>query len=233
MTPGTAATRAPIPVLPKAPSQAPRERRKWTYREGFKYWFDLTFSLVCLPVVLLFGLVVALIIKADSRGPILVKLRRLGKKGAPFFQYKFRTMVPDAELLLPRLMRSDPEIRNEFNASFKIRNDPRITRIGTWLRRTSMDELPQILNVLKGEMSWVGPRAIRHDELIMYDGHAAKLLSEKPGITGLWQVSGRSELSYQERVRLDMKYIESISFTTDAKILLRTIPAVIVGDGAI
>jgi exopolysaccharide production protein ExoY len=142
-------------------------------------------------------------------------------------------MVPDAETVLRGLMKSDPNIRREFHASYKIQNDPRITRIGKWLRRTSLDELPQILNVLKGEMSWVGPRAIRDDELVMYDGSAAKLLSENPGITGLWQVSGRSKLSYQQRIHMDMKYIDNVSLATDVKILLRTVPAVLTGDGAI
>lgn len=233
MISGTAARRAQVPALPQTSSPAIRNRRAWTYRGGFKRCFDLAFSFSCLPIVFLFGLVVAVMIRMDSPGPVLVKLKRLGKKGMPFWQYKFRTMVPDAETVLRRLMKSDPDIRREFSTSYKIQNDPRVTRIGRWLRKTSMDELPQILNVLKDEMSWVGPRAIRDDELVMYDGSAAKLLSEHPGITGLWQVSGRSRLSYQERVHMDMKYIDSLSFATDLKILLRTVPTVLTGNGAI
>jgi lipopolysaccharide/colanic/teichoic acid biosynthesis glycosyltransferase len=197
-----------------------------------KRWFDLLFTLLSLPLITPIGLIIAAIIKLDSPGAVLVKLDRLGRGGVVFGQYKFRTMVADAERVLRELLESDPRIRKEFEGAYKIKNDPRVTRVGRWLRKTSLDELPQILNVLKGEMSWVGPRAIRPDELKMYGDTAPVFLSAMPGITGLWQVSGRSRLSYNERVRLDMRYIETIGFRTDLRIMLRTIPVMFTGDGA-
>jgi exopolysaccharide production protein ExoY len=205
---------------------------KSLYSERLKRWFDLAFSLLSLPVVIPLGLVVAIFIKIDSHGPVLVKLNRLGKEGGSFGQYKFRTMIIDAERRLQQLLESDPEIREEFEATYKIKNDPRITRIGRWLRKTSLDELPQVINVLKGEMTWVGPRAIRPDELKMYGDNASVFLSAVPGITGLWQVSGRSKLSYEERVHLDVHYIETVSFLNDIHIILRTVPVMFTGNGA-
>jgi lipopolysaccharide/colanic/teichoic acid biosynthesis glycosyltransferase len=142
-------------------------------------------------------------------------------------------MVPDAEKVLQELLRHDEELRNEYSSTYKIKNDPRITRFGRWLRRTSLDELPQILNVIRGEMSWVGPRDILETELTMYGAHAEKFITVKPGITGLWQVSGRSRLPYSERVRLDIFYIDSLSLRLDLSILLRTFPVVLLGVGAI
>lgn len=202
------------------------------YPLRLKRWFDLTLCLIGLPIVIPLGLFLALIIKLDSRGPILVKLERIGKAGRRFGQYKFRTMVVEAEQVLRDLLESDTCIRKEFETTYKIKNDPRVTRVGRWLRKTSMDELPQILNVLKGDMSWVGPRPIRSDELKMYGDMAPIFLSAVPGITGLWQVSGRSELSYSERVDLDMRYIRTIGFRTDVRIILSTPRVMFTGDGA-
>jgi lipopolysaccharide/colanic/teichoic acid biosynthesis glycosyltransferase len=194
---------------------------------------DLVFTVLTLPIFLPIGLLIALLIKLDSQGPVLVKLKRLGKNRSSFLKYKFRTMVPDAERVLQQLLASDPEIRDEYQKTYKIKNDPRITRFGNLLRKTSLDELPQILNVLQGDMSWVGPRDILDSELEMYGKFADQFVTVKPGITGLWQVSGRSKLPYAERVRLDVHYIERISLFMDFWILLRTIPVVLFGDGAI
>ncbi|SRR6266581_3143962 len=206
---------------------------KRNYRLKFKRWFDICFSVLVLPLVLPLGLLVALLIWLDSPGAVLITVKRLGKDRTTFFKYKFRTMVPDAEGFLRELLESDPEIRREYEQTYKIKNDPRITRVGRWLRRTSLDELPQILNVLKGEMSWVGPRDILDTEIVKYGERASRLMTLQPGITGLWQVSGRSKLTYAERVQLDMRYIEDLSFWLDLKILCRTVPVVLFGDGAV
>jgi undecaprenyl-phosphate galactose phosphotransferase len=142
-------------------------------------------------------------------------------------------MVVDAEAILKNLLASDESLRQEYLASYKIRNDPRITRFGKLLRKLSLDELPQVLNIIAGHMSWVGPRDILDSELGMYGECGVRFLSAKPGLTGLWQVSGRSRLPYSERVRLDMKYIDEISPVLDLRILWRTIRVVIYGDGAV
>lgn len=224
---------AAVETLPAAPEVPPaRPPAKSLYQRGLKRWFDLAFSLVSFPVLIPLGFFVALIIELDSPGPILVKLERLGKGGVRFGQYKFRTMVADADFVLRELLESDPEVRKEFETTYKIKNDPRVTTVGRWLRKTSIDELPQILNVLKGEMTWVGPRPIRPDELTMYGDKASVFLSAVPGITGLWQVSGRSRLSYRERVHLDTRYIEGIRFRTDLLIILHTARVMLTGDGA-
>jgi lipopolysaccharide/colanic/teichoic acid biosynthesis glycosyltransferase len=204
----------------------------WNYRDKIKRWFDLLFSVATLPLALPFSLITAGLIKLDSKGPVLIRVKRLGQGGTDFYKYKFRTMVPDAEQVLKRLLESDSKIRAEYLSTYKIANDPRITRFGKWLRKTSLDELPQILNVVKGEMSWVGPRDILDTELAMYGEFGEKLLTVQPGITGLWQVSGRSKLPYAERVRLDSYYIDNISLFLDLKIILKTVPVVLLGDGA-
>jgi lipopolysaccharide/colanic/teichoic acid biosynthesis glycosyltransferase len=206
---------------------------RWNYQGSLKRWTDVALTVFFLPVIVPFSLFVALLIKLDSRGPVLVKLRRLGEAHSSFYKYKFRTMVPEAEKVLLELLRSNEQLRAEYLRTYKIRNDPRITRFGHLLRRTSLDELPQVFNVLKGEMSWVGPRDILDSELVMYGEFGNKFVTVKPGITGLWQVSGRSRLTYAERVRLDILYIDNVSFWLDMKILLRTIPVVLFGDGAI
>jgi lipopolysaccharide/colanic/teichoic acid biosynthesis glycosyltransferase len=203
------------------------------YKIHGKRCFDLFVSFGSLPLVVPFWFVVALFIRMDSNGPILVRVRRLGKDGSTFYKYKFRTMVVNAETVLRKLLDSNEEIRREYQATYKIKNDPRVTRFGRLLRKTSLDELPQILNVLRGEMSWIGPRDILDTEIAMYGECGPKFLSVRPGITGLWQVSGRSRLSYTERVRLDMEYIDTLSLWTDLKILCRTVPVVLFGDGAV
>jgi len=205
----------------------------WSYRNGFKRVADIALTVVFLPFIIPFALLVVLLIKLDSRGPILIKVKRIGKDHTSFYKYKFRTMVPDAEKALQEILKSDEQLRKEYLSTYKIKNDPRVTRFGRWLRRTSLDELPQVLNVLKGEMSWVGPRDILDTELAMYGEFASKFLCVKPGITGLWQVSGRSRLPYSERVRLDMFYIDNLTFLLDLSIIFRTIPVVLFGDGAI
>ena len=183
--------------------------------------------LVLLVLAPLFG-AIALAIKASDRGPVLFRQTRVGKGGRTFTLYKFRTMVVDAEQQKALLA-----IRNEADGVlFKIRRDPRVTRVGASLRRWSLDELPQLVNVLRGDMSLVGPRPALPEEAACYGDHTRRRLAVKPGITGLWQVSGRSDLPWDEAVRLDLRYVESWSLALDLQILWKTGSAVVQGSGA-
>jgi exopolysaccharide production protein ExoY len=174
---------------------------------------------------------VALLVSLDG-GPVLFRHERIGRGGRPFVCYKFRTMVVDAEASLARLLTENPCAQAEWLASQKLRDDPRVTRIGRWLRRTSLDELPQLLNVLRGDMSLVGPRPVVRDELARYGAEIPHYLRERPGLTGLWQVSGRNDLTYDDRVRLDGWYLRNKTLVGDLKILVRTCWIVIHGRGA-
>jgi exopolysaccharide biosynthesis polyprenyl glycosylphosphotransferase len=190
--------------------------------------FDVVVSalvlLLCAPLLLL----VALLIRIDSPGPVLFRQRRIGLHGRRFWLYKFRSMVPGAARQLSSLRH-----RNEMSGPvFKIRDDPRVTRVGRWLRKTSLDELPQFWNVLKGEMSVVGPRPPIPSEVKQYERWHRKRLAVKPGITCTWQISGRNEVEFDRWMQLDLHYVENWSLWHDLKIVLLTIPAVILGRGA-
>jgi exopolysaccharide production protein ExoY len=176
---------------------------------------------------------VPLAILLDSPGPIFFLHRSLGQDGSVFWIVKFRTMVDGADRSLAKLLDSDPEARQEFAENYKLKDDPRVTRLGRFLRRSSLDELPQIINVLRGEISWVGPRPIVVSEIKKYGRHAAGLLCMKPGITGLWQGCGRSDLPYEDRVRLDMQYLGQASIWLDIKIILQTVVVVLNRTGAV
>jgi exopolysaccharide biosynthesis polyprenyl glycosylphosphotransferase len=173
-------------------------------------------------------LIIALAVKLDSSGPVFYRRRVIGVGGKPFNALKFRTMYTDADERLAR----DPELSRQFEQNYKLKDDPRVTRVGRFLRRTSLDELPQLFNVLWGQMSLVGPRMITEQELVRYGKWRMNLSTVKPGITGLWQVSGRSDISYEERVLLDMNYIRNYSIWFDLHLLWQTIPAVLKGHGA-
>jgi len=173
-------------------------------------------------------IIIAILIKLDSEGPIFYKHLRVGRYGKPFYLWKFRTMYKDADKILDKY----PELRKEFEREFKLKNDPRVTRIGKFLRKFSLDEIPQIFNILKGEMSIVGPRPVTFKELEKYGEYKDEVLRVKPGLTGLWQVSGRSDLDYARRIALDLYYIQNWSLLLDIKIILKTIPAVFFGKGA-
>ena len=179
-----------------------------------------------------FFLIVALMVRADG-GPAFFAHQRVGRGGKLFGCLKFRSMVIDSQARLETLLANDPAARAEWEATRKLKNDPRITPIGRFLRSTSLDELPQLINVLRGEMSLVGPRPVQEAEIIRYYGaSAAHYMAVRPGITGLWQVSGRSETSYESRVALDVSYVSRPSLLADISILLRTPVAVLSRRGA-
>jgi exopolysaccharide biosynthesis polyprenyl glycosylphosphotransferase len=197
-------------------------------RQVIKDLFDRCAAAFGLAVLSPLLLVIALIIKLSDNGPALFTQTRVGKGGETFKIYKFRTMVVNAEALL-----CDIREKNESDGVlFKIRRDPRITAIGARLRKSSLDELPQLINVLKGEMSLVGPRPALPEEAAVYADHVRRRLIVKPGLTGMWQVNGRSELSWEESVRMDLRYVENWSFALDMQILWKTISVMLHGSGA-
>lgn len=173
-------------------------------------------------------LVIAIAVKRDSPGPVFYRRRVIGREGREFHAFKFRTMYVNGDDLLA----DRPDLQKELRETQKLKSDPRVTRIGRWLRKCSLDELPQLFNVLLGQMSLVGPRMISPAEAAKYGRMKMNLLTVKPGITGIWQISGRSDISYEERIRLDMHYIRNYSLWLDLLILLRTVPAVLSGRGA-
>jgi len=175
-----------------------------------------------------FFLVLALIVKLDSPGPILYRRRVMGRNGTQFDAYKFRTMRVDGDAFLA----ANPELKALWLRDQKLKDDPRITRCGQWMRKLSLDELPQLLNVLRGQMSIVGPRMITPPELVYYGDMADELLKVKPGLTGIWQVSGRSDLDRSERVRLDMQYVRTRTWWLNVQLILMTIPTALKGSGA-
>src|SRR5690606_560471 len=198
---------------------------------GFNLLLKRTMDIVgaSFAIVLLSPLfaLIALLIKLDSPGPVLFRQKRIGKNGVPFQMYKFRSMVHDAEAQKKKLKKL-----NEMDGPvFKIRRDPRVTRVGAFLRKYSLDELPQLFNVLAGQMSAIGPRPPLPEEVERYSDHHWRRLDVRPGMTGLWQVSGRSNLSFEEWTDLDIQYIERWSIGLELRILIRTIPVVLKGKG--
>lgn len=191
--------------------------------------FDILSSGIVIILLSPILVIISLLIKLDSKGVAIFAHNRLGKDGEIIKVYKFRTMVPNAEELLMKLT---PEQKKEFEENFKLENDPRITKIGNFLRKTSLDELPQLFNILLGNMSVVGPRPIVQKELDKYSIYGDKLLSVKPGLTGMWQANGRSNTSYEARVEMDMEYIDNRSFWLDLKIIFKTVLSVLKREGA-
>lgn len=193
-----------------------------------KRFFDVMLSLCFIIVFSPFMLLTALLIKLTSRGPVLFKQVRVGQGGRHFWCYKFRSMCVDAEDKKQLLM----HLNEASGPVFKIKRDPRVTPIGSFIRKLSIDEFPQFFNVLRGDMSIVGPRPPIPAEVSTYTAHQRGRLAVRPGLTCLWQVSGRSNISFERWVELDLLYIETMSFTNDVKIVLKTIPAVLKGSGA-
>jgi exopolysaccharide biosynthesis polyprenyl glycosylphosphotransferase len=195
---------------------------------AMKRLFDIVVSAVALWMLVPLFAVVALLIKLSSRGPILFKQERVGQHGRPFHMLKFRSMVVNAEELKAKLA-----AQNEMSGPvFKMKNDPRVTWIGRFIRKFSIDELPQFINVLRGEMSIVGPRPPVPGEVARYEPWQRRRLSVRPGLTCIWQVSGRNQISFEEWMYLDMQYIDHWSLKDDLSLLLRTVPVVLTGRGA-
>lgn len=194
----------------------------------FDYVLTITGTIAISPILI----VIALWIYKDSPGPVIFKHRRIGKNGKEFNCYKFRSMCVDAKEKLEQLLKTNPKAKAEWEKNFKLKNDPRITKSGAFLRKTSLDELPQIFNVLKGEMSLVGPRPIIRDEMVRYGEYIEDYLMVKPGITGMWQVSGRSDTDYKQRVQLDSWYVRNWSVWLDVMLLWRTMKIVAQCKGA-
>ena len=188
-----------------------------------KRYIDLLFSFFLIIILIPLFLIIGIVIKVNSKGNIIYSQKRIGKNNKTFACYKFRTMHPQAKYLLKKILIQNPNFKNEFEDTRKITNDPRITNIGKLLRFTSLDELPQIINVFKGEMSFIGPRPIVKSEIKKYGKNFKKAFSIKPGISGLWQVSGRNKLSYNKRVELDIFYSENMNLFLDIKIFIKTI----------
>ena len=174
-------------------------------------------------------IIISLVVKISSKGSVFFIHERIGLKGKKFKLIKFRTMVDNAEDMIAAFT---PEQKKEWEENFKLKDDPRITKIGKFLRKTSLDELPQLINILKGDMSFVGPRPIVEDELSWYGDNKEKLLSVKPGLTGWWAVNGRSDIPYPERCDLELYYVDHFSFGLDLKIIIKTLGAIIKKDGA-
>lgn len=201
---------------------------------AMKRLFDLLSVVVILVLFWWIMLGVVFAIKISSPGPVVFGHRRVGRGGRSFRCYKFRSMVPNAQNVLRELLARDPQAREEWERDFKLKNDPRITAVGRFIRRTSLDELPQLWNVVRGDMSIVGPRPVVRKELRRYYGPLGRksYLSVRPGLTGLWQVSGRNELNYDERVALDMAYVRDWSLVGDFMIVMRTVKVMFHKHGA-
>jgi exopolysaccharide biosynthesis polyprenyl glycosylphosphotransferase len=196
--------------------------------ETLKLLLDYAITIPGLILISPLLLIIAIAIKLDSPGPVIHRRQVMGMNGTKFFAYKFRSMHANGDEILD----AHPELKHELARNHKLTNDPRITQIGHFLRKSSLDELPQLLNVLKREMSLVGPRMISPEEVEKYDQWDINLLTVRPGITGPWQVSGRSDVSYEERVQIDMFYVRNWTIWLDLQILIQTIPAVFQSRGA-
>lgn len=191
---------------------------------------DVVFSSIALVVLLPAFMLIALAIKLESKGPIFFKHTRIGKDGKIIKIYKFRSMVEDAEDLIKKFT---PEQMKEYEENYKLSNDPRITKVGDFLRKTSLDELPQLINILKGDLSIIGPRPVVAEELKKYGTNTKKFLSVTPGLTGYWAANGRSCISYEQRMQMELFYIDNLSFKMDFKVFFKTIEAVINRRGAV
>lgn len=235
-------TSATSPVLLSLPSRThadPVERRSSIPSPGrlFSYAvvkraLDIILIILVAPLILPLCLVLAVSVVLSSPGPVFFSHRRIGKGGIFFSMWKFRTMCANSAEVLERHLAAHPEERNEWALNHKLRNDPRVTPLGRFLRRSSLDELPQLWNVLTGRMSLVGPRPIVAAEAEKYASDFGYYLAVKPGLAGLWQASGRSTLTYDERVALDRRYVETWSLGGDIELIFRTVTKVVNADGA-
>jgi len=220
--------RAPLPPAARrrAPASHPRKRL-----DALRL-LDIVLALLGILALLPFMLLVALAVRLTSPGPALFRQRRIGRNGVEFVCFKFRTMCVDADERLRQLLTSDPAARAEWQRTQKLKDDVRITPVGRFLRASSFDELPQLFNVLAGTMSLVGPRPIVASEIAHYGHHFSDYCSVRPGLTGLWQISGRNDTSYRRRVALDVYYSRRRNLWLNGAIMLRTLPAVLLQRGA-
>ena len=199
-----------------------------TYKR-VKRILDVIIASIALIVLSPIFLIIAILIKAESKGPVFFAHKRIGKNGKEIKILKFRTMVDNAEDLIKKFT---PEQMEEFKENFKLENDPRITKMGKFLRKTSLDELPQLINIIRGELSLIGPRPIVSRELEKYENNKRKFLSVTPGLTGYWAANGRSNISYEQRMIMELYYIDNLSWKLDVKIFLKTILSVLKKEGA-
>lgn len=212
------------------------QKEKKTFNEitysFLKRTVDITASAAALLLLSPVFLVTSLAIRKDSDGPAMFTQKRIGKDGKLFEIYKFRTMVPDADKKLFEMLEKDEKAREEYKLNKKLKNDPRITKLGNFLRKTSIDELPQLINVLKGDMSLVGPRPYLPREVKDMGEYYDTIIESKPGITGLWQVSGRSNTTFEQRLEFDKEYTENKGFLYDMELLTKTVGVVVKKNGA-
>jgi lipopolysaccharide/colanic/teichoic acid biosynthesis glycosyltransferase len=205
----------------------------FSYRyRTLKRILDVTLLFCICPLLFLLGGLIILAIRLNSPGPVFYRHERIGRFGVPIGVWKFRTMFVNGDQVMEEYFRNNPEAREEWRVAHKLKNDPRVTSIGRFLRKTSLDEIPQALNVILGEMSLIGPRPIVQSEVDKYGDVFPLYTHVKPGISGLWQVSGRCDLTYAERVALDARYVMEWTLRRDLKILIRTIPVLLGGRGA-
>tara|TARA_B100000579_G_scaffold418319_1_gene415752 strand:+ start:10 stop:762 length:753 start_codon:yes stop_codon:yes gene_type:complete len=219
-------TKIPFEVISQEPSSLLAVdiiRNQSRYGRSLKRIGDIIFSLLVLTLGSPIFFLIGILVKLSSPGSVFYIQKRVGRNYKEFGCIKFRTMYKDADDLLPNLLNKYPLMRKEFENDFKLRQDPRITKLGRFLRRSSLDELPQFLNVLKGEMSVVGPRPIVNNEIDKYSLFMEEVISVRPGLTGLWQVSGRNNLSYKKRVELDLVYARNRNFILDLEIIILTL----------
>ena len=212
-----------------------KEDTKVVYKAKFKIYYifkrlsDIVCSLLGLIVLSPAFLIIAILIKVDSKGKVIFKHKRIGKNGKIIYLWKFRSMVSNAKEIMDNWSK---ERKEEFEKNYKLDDDERITKIGKFLRKTSLDELPQIINILKGDMSIIGPRPVVEKELEKFGDYKDKFLSVKPGLTGYWAVNGRSDTNYEERVQLEIYYVDHCSLWMDIKCFFKTIKVVLLGKGA-
>jgi lipopolysaccharide/colanic/teichoic acid biosynthesis glycosyltransferase len=214
--------------LPAELIQSGANKREYLLKRTFDITFAIVFLIVAFPALLLLSVA----LQINSPGSLFFVQQRVGHNGKLFNCFKFRTMHEDAEALLEGLLANCPDARREWDLDHKLRNDPRVSKLGSIVRKLSLDELPQLLNILSGEMSVVGPRPIVRAEIVKYGCYFSDYCAVKPGLTGLWQVSGRNDVTYDERVQLDCEYRRRASFMFDVGIVLKTVPAVLGAKGS-
>lgn len=195
-----------------------------------KRGLDIILSLIGIILLSPIFLIIAIAIKIDSKGPVIFKHKRIGKNGKVIGLYKFRSMVDNAEDLIKKFT---PEQMEEYKKNYKLQNDPRITRVGKILRKTSLDELPQLFNILKGDLSIIGPRPVIGEELEKYGFNKNKFLSVTPGLTGFWAANGRSDTTYEQRMAMELFYVDHMSWKLDCRVFFKTVLSVIKREGAI